>query len=293
MMLDHTLRNSKFKLIGIEKGGFKKTPTANIMVVAAGKTMTISLSELVKNRDIMDDLSNSEIESICRRHYWPEMMLTPHETKDRHENSWMVYATLTLLLFILFIVSNIAASKPVHLEYFDIVVTPGLFLYPFTFLIVDMLNECYGLRLAKRAILLAFISNGFIISLLYGTTFIPGIPGWALTTPYNEVIQQIFSVLIASSVSFLASEYINSHLLCKIKELTNSRFLFLRVFFSTLFAIVIDSFLFCFIAFSGSMESSDIINIVYIQIIVKILFALFNIFPAYGARALFRKYIIA
>ncbi|CAI8981958.1 queuosine precursor transporter [Pseudomonas zeae] len=82
------------------------------------------------------------------------------------------------------------------------------------------------MRLAKRAIFFAFVSNGLIITLLYGTTFLPGIPGWLLTTPYNEVIQQIFSVVVASSVSFLVSEYINSHLLCKIKELTNSCFLF-------------------------------------------------------------------
>ncbi|WP_414927264.1 hypothetical protein [Pseudomonas zeae] len=86
----------------------------------------------------MDDLNKKEIEKILQRYQSPAgEMQTVYETKDRNENTWLVYAALTVLLFILFIVSNIAASKPVYLESFDSVVTAGLFLYPFTFLIVD------------------------------------------------------------------------------------------------------------------------------------------------------------
>ncbi|MGH8395844.1 MAG: queuosine precursor transporter, partial [Pseudomonas sp.] len=102
---------------------------------------------------------------------------------------------------------------------------------------------------------------------------------------------QVSSVLIASSVSFLVSENINSYLLCKIKELTNSRYLFLRIFLSTFFAVIIDSFLFCFIAFYGAMQTSDILNMIYVQIAIKVCFAFFNILPAYGARSLFKRYI--
>lgn len=90
---------------------------------------------------------------------------------------------------------------------------------------------------------------------------------------------------------FLVSENINSYLLCKIKELTNSRYLFLRIFLSTFFAVIIDSFLFCFIAFYGAMQTSDILNMIYVQIAIKVCFAFFNILPAYGARSLFKRYI--
>ncbi|MNY47501.1 hypothetical protein D3C86_1827760 [compost metagenome] len=116
-------------------------------------------------------------------------------------------------------------------------------------------------------------------------------PDWKLNASYSEIVAQVSSVLLASSVSFLFSEYINSYLLCKIKELTNSRFLFLRVFFSTFFAVIIDSFLFCYIAFYGVMQNNEILNVVFAQIAVKMCFAVFNIFPAYGARSLFKKYV--
>jgi uncharacterized PurR-regulated membrane protein YhhQ (DUF165 family) len=63
------------------------------------------------------------------------------------------------------------------------------------------------------------------------------------------------------------------------------------VFFSTFFAVIIDSFIFCFIAFYGAMDNSDILNMVYVQIAIKLCFAVFNVLPAYGARSLFRKYV--
>jgi uncharacterized integral membrane protein (TIGR00697 family) len=130
-----------------------------------------------------------------------------------------------------------------------------------------------------------------MILLLSATSYLPGVPGWKLDMPYAQVISHVSSVLVASSVSFLFSEYVNSYLLCKIKELTNSRFLFLRVFFSTFFAVIIDSFIFCFIAFYGTMQNSDILDIVYIQIAIKMCFAVFNILPAYGVRSLFKRYM--
>jgi queuosine precursor transporter len=278
--------NSKYKLLGFENN----KNLAVIMVIATGKVIKIKLREVL-NSEIMDNLNKAEIKNLYKKFYSQGGALTAYDLNDRHENSWMIYIILNLLLFTFYIFTSIAATKPIYLESLDIIITPGTFLYPLTFLIVDLLNENFGLRLARKAILFAFASNAMIIILLYGSTFLPGLPGWKLDTPYNDVILHVSSVLVASSVSFLVSENINSYLLCKIKELTNSRFLFLRIFLSTLFAVIIDSFLFCYIAFYGAMQNSDILNMIYVQIAIKVCFAFFNILPAYGARSLFRRYI--
>lgn len=278
--------NSKYKLLGFEKS---KNLVA-IMVISTGKILKIKLNEVLRS-EIIDDLSKAELKDIYRKYYSGCTAPTTYEMNDRHERSWMVYVALNLLLFALYIFTNVAATKLVYIAPLDIVVTPGVFLYPLTFLVVDILNESYGLKLARRAILFAFASNAFIIILLSTTSYLPGLTGWKLDAPYSEVITHVSSVLVASCISFLFSEYINSYLLCKIKELTNSKFLFLRVFFSTFFAVIIDSFLFCFIAFYGTMQNTDILHIVYVQIAIKMCFAVFNILPAYGARSLFKKYI--
>jgi len=280
------IENSKYKLLGFENN----KNLAVIMIIDTGKVIKIKLSEVVKS-EIMDNLNKMEVKNLYKKFYSQGGTLTAYDLNDRNENSWMIYIILNLLLFTFYIFTSIAATKPIYLESLDIIITPGTFLYPLTFLIVDLLNENFGLRLARRAILFAFASNAMIIILLYASTFLPGLPGWKLDTPYNDVIIQVSSVLVASSVSFLVSENINSYLLCKIKELTNSRFLFLRIFLSTLFAVIIDSFVFCYIAFYGSMQNNDILNMIYVQIAIKVCFAFFNILPAYGARSLFKRYI--
>ncbi|WP_166358048.1 queuosine precursor transporter [Pseudomonas akapageensis] len=277
----------KYKLLGFESN----KSLAVFMVVSTGKIIKVKMAEVLKS-EIIDSLSKAEIKDVYRKYYSAGVALTTYEINDRHERSWMIYVALNLLLFALYIFTNVAATKLVHVERFDVVVTPGVFLYPLTFLIVDLLNESYGLRLARKAILFAFSSNALIIVLLSAASYLPGLPGWKLDEPYNEVVGHVSSVLVASSVSFVFSEYVNSYLLCKIKELTNSRFLFLRVFFSTCFAVIIDSFLFCYIAFYGLMQNGDILSMVYLQIAIKMCFALFNVLPAYGARSLFKRYVV-
>lgn len=278
--------NSRYKLLGFDNHKSRVI----VMVVATGKVIKVKLSELISS-EMMDDFNPAEVKTIHKKLYSQEGSVTAYDFKDRHERSWMMYVVLNLLLFTLYIFTSIAATKPIFLEWPGIVVTPGAFLYPLTFLVVDVLNESYGLRLARRAIFFAFVSNALIIAMLSVTTYLPGLSDWKLDEPYNQVIGHLSSVLIASLISFLVSEYVNTYLLCKIKELTNSRFLFLRVFLSTFIAVIIDSFLFCFLAFYGVMETSVILDMIVIQILIKVSFAFFNVFPAYGMRALLNKYM--
>lgn len=213
--------NSSYRLLGFEKSN----SLALVMVVSTGRIIKIKLAELMKS-EVMDNFNKVEIKDVYRKFYSGGSALTAYEIADRHERSWMTYVALNLMLFALYIFTNVAAAKLVYLEYFDIVVTPGVFLYPLTFLIVDLLNESYGLRLARRAIFFAFASNAFILVLLTVTGFLPGLPTWELDGSYNKVIGHVSSALVASSVSFLFSEYVNSYLLCKIRNLQVQGFFF-------------------------------------------------------------------
>jgi uncharacterized integral membrane protein (TIGR00697 family) len=278
--------NERYKLLGFENG----KGLAVVMVISTGKIFKIKLKELIGS-EIADDLNRMELKDIYRKFYSKGAVSTVYEVNDRHERSWMLFVLLNLMLFSLYVFTNVSAAKPIYLEVFDIVVTPGVFFYPLTFLVVDLLNEFYGLRLTRKAILFVLSSNVLIMLLLSASALLPGLPGWRLDAPYDEVVSHVSSALVASSVSFLLSEYVNSYLLCKIKELTSSRYLFLRVFLSTFFAVIIDSFIFCFIAFYGVMTNSEILSIVFVQIAIKVFFAFFNVLPAYGARSLFKRFV--
>ena len=278
--------NLKYKLLGFESG----KGLGVIMIVSTGKIMRVKLVELLRS-EVIDDFSPAEVKAVHKKFFSRQEVTTIYDLRDRNEQSWMIYLALTLILFALLMFSSIAATKLIVLQWMGIVVTPGTFLYSLTFLVIDILNEFYGLRLARRAILFVFLGNALVISMLNGIAYLPGLPGWELDSPYNKVVSHVFSVLIASLVAFVVSEYVNTYLLSKIKALTRSRFLFLRVFFSSFVAAIIDSLLFCFLAFYGVMETSALMNMLIVQIFIKVTFACVNVLPAYGARALFKRYV--
>ena len=101
----------KYKLLGFNS----PDKSANILIMTTGKVMKIDVKELEKS-ELIDDFSVHEIKSIYRKIYSTEKnQTTAYDFKDRHENSWLIYSFLILLLSVFYIFSNLAAAKPVYI----------------------------------------------------------------------------------------------------------------------------------------------------------------------------------
>ena len=279
--------NKKYKLTGFERSD---TITANVMVIATGKSMTIGLPEL-ESSTITDDFNRNELKALYRRLYCETDTVTSYELGDRHERSWYAYLVISLILTVVYILCTVSGVKPVHLPVFNFIIPPAIFFYPVSFILVDILNEFYGLKMARRTIFISFIANMLFVTGLWFTSTIPALPEWELSAAYTSFVNSIVSVLFASSVSYLVSENINSFLLCKIKELTNSRYLFIRVITSTVMASAIDSIIFCMLAFYNVLSMDIIKTMIASQFVIKLVYALVGVGPIYATRELFRRYI--
>ncbi|MBP2847830.1 MULTISPECIES: queuosine precursor transporter [Dickeya] len=281
--------NKKFKLLGFNHSG---ELSANIMVLSTGKMIHMDLKELVDS-EISDDLSRHELNALYKKLYAGKDITTAYDLSDRNERSWYAYLLITVMLSVIYIFSNVAGSKPIFIPSLNMVVPTAIFIYPFTFILVDILNEFYGLRLARRTIYVAFFSNVFFVISLWCTTLIPSLPEWELGKTYNGITESIMSVLVASSLAYLISENINAWVLHKIKIMTKSRYLFIRVITSTVTASAVDSVIFCTIAFYNVLSFDVIRTMILSQFLVKVVYAVLGVGPIYGTRRLFRKYIHA
>ncbi|WP_346826243.1 queuosine precursor transporter [Serratia inhibens] len=279
--------NQKFKLLGFTHHG---TIAANVMVLATGKTITLGLKELADS-EISEDLSRHELQALYRKLYSDDKVKTAYELGDRNERSWQAYLLISVALSVIYIFSTICGVKPIHIPVLDIITPPGVFIYPLTFLLVDILNEFYGLRLARRTIVISFIANLLFVLGLWGTALIPNLPGWEFGATYSGMVSSIVSVLLASSLAYFISENINSYLLCKIKALTHSKYLFLRVITSTVVASAFDSIIFCSIAFYGVLGWDIIKEMILAQFLIKVAYSIIGVGPIYLARSIFRNYI--
>ncbi|MEG3132844.1 queuosine precursor transporter [Rouxiella sp. T17] len=279
--------NTKYKLLGFNRND---EISANVMVLSTGKHINLKLKEL-DNSEISEDFNRHELKALYHRLYSDSQTITSYELGDRHERSWYAYLIITLFLSVICILCTVSGVKPIRLAGVDFVVPTGIFFYPLTFILIDILNEFYGLRMARRTILLSFIANLIFVTGLWATSLMPALAEWGLESAYKEFVNSIVSVLIASSASYLVSENVNSWLLCKIKELTNSRYLFIRVITSTVVASVIDSILFCTLAFYNVLSFEIIKTMIFSQFVIKLAYSILGVGPIYATRKLFRVYI--
>lgn len=147
------------------------------------------------------------------------------------------------------VVANIAALKPI--EVFGATVDAGNLVFPLSYLLGDVLTEVYGIRTARRVIVLGFACNLLAIGTFALAAAIPIAPGQ--TSGFDATIGPTGRVFVASLVAYLAGELTNASVLWRLKRATRDRFLWLRAIASTLVGEAIDTTLFVTLFFATQL----------------------------------------
>ncbi|MBL7836739.1 MAG: queuosine precursor transporter [Bacteroidetes bacterium] len=137
--------------------------------------------------------------------------------------------------------------------------TCGVILWPFVFVMTDIINEYYGKDGVKR---LSYIASGMIayafIVVFLAIQSVPA-PWWIesgveqqvpnMQNAYNKVFGQGLWIIIGSLVAFLFGQFVDVYVFHWIKKASGDKYLWLRSTGSTLVSQFIDSFIVLFIAF--------------------------------------------
>jgi uncharacterized integral membrane protein (TIGR00697 family) len=195
-----------------------------------------------------------------------------------------IYAVVVAVFCGLLLISNVAATKTITVVEGlptwlggGIYTDGGALLFPLTYIIGDVLAEVYGLRQARRAILV-----GFALAALASVTFLavgaapPG-PGYENQDAFNAVLGFVPRIVVASLAGYLAGQFLNAFVLVKIKERTSEHRMWARLVGSTVVGELADTLLFCFIAFVGvfpswgSLISYTVTGYIY-KVLVEVIF---------------------
>jgi hypothetical protein len=76
-------------------------------------------------------------------------------------------------------------------------------------------------------------------------------------------------IVLASITAFLCGTFVNSYVLAKMKIWTAGRWLWSRIVGSTLCGELVDSMIFYFVAFYGSMPPDHLVAIMFTQYVLK------------------------
>lgn len=180
----------------------------------------------------------------------------------------MVPATIASAAYIAFqMMADIASLRIVMLAGFS--VDAGTFVYPFTFTLRDLVHKTAGIRAARALIVTAAVLNLVMAGLFWLTSNMPADMTVGPQEAFGMVLSPIWRIVFASIIAEVVAEMIDTEGYRFWVEKITRKYQWARVLVSNSVSIPIDSVIFVWIAFGGTMPGEVVWSIFTSNVIVK------------------------
>jgi uncharacterized integral membrane protein (TIGR00697 family) len=184
----------------------------------------------------------------------------------------------------LFSLEKLFGMRPANFTLFgqsglSFTLTCGVLLWPFEFVMTDIVNEYYGPKAVRRISYTAVILISYAFLMYFLSIAIPPADVWLASSAKQGVpnIQDAFSaifgqgmmIIVGSLVAFLVSQIVDVTVFHQIKKRTGHKHLWLRATGSTLVSQLVDSYIVLFIAFSQYFTWQQILAVGMMNYIYK------------------------
>jgi len=171
------------------------------------------------------------------------------------------------------IFANILSTKITILPFINLAVDGGTIIYPLTFTLRDFVHKTCGKNNARQIVIIAASLNALMFALFWLVGKMPADPTWQFQEAYENILLPVGRIVMASIIAQIISELIDTEIFSIIYKKTND---LLAVFFSNLVALLIDSFIFGFIAFLGSLPLTTVLQIILANILIKLIISILS-----------------
>lgn len=180
-----------------------------------------------------------------------------------------IYPTLVALFVAIFLISNITATKGVELG--PLITDGAFFLFPISYVIGDVLAECFGLKATRRAIWTGFGVTILAVAAFYVAVWLPPASFYEGQSSFESVLGLVPQIVLASLTGYLVGQLLNSYVLVAIKRRTGEKSLWARLIGSTIIGQFVDTLIFCVIAAPviGISTPSGLVNYVIVGFLWK------------------------
>ena len=196
-----------------------------------------------------------------------------------------LYAVFIAVYAIIYFASNLTGSTLIYLgsigNVYTFIVPAAIFIYSFTFIIDAIITEVYNISVARRIYTIVAFSSLVIMAIIYGLSYLPAYGTNYLRYFFSDE-NNVFRIFIASLLSFILSQYINTTIISRIKYKKYKKYgiqhggsrkkIITRFIIASMITTLVDSIIFCFIAFAFKYPILIIIQIVIAQYVVKVSF---------------------
>jgi len=146
----------------------------------------------------------------------------------------------------------------------------GVLFFPISYFFGDVLTEVYGYGRDRRCVWSGFAALAFASLMAAVIVKLPPADFWKSNEPAVEAIfGQTPRIAAASMIAFWCGSFVNSYVLAKMKILTRGRWLWTRTIGSTACGELVDSTLFCTLAFAGVYSLKYLVALIVTQYLIK------------------------
>jgi len=162
--------------------------------------------------------------------------------------------------------ANVLSTKIAILPFLNLAIDGGTVIYPLTFTLRDFVHKTHGKRDARQVIVIAAALNAVMFGLFWLVGKMTPDPTWQFQQAYEKILLPVGRIVLASIIAQVISELIDTEIFSIVYKKLNDTS---AVFVSNSISLVLDSFIFSFIAFMGALPFVTVLQIVVSSILIK------------------------
>lgn len=172
-----------------------------------------------------------------------------------------------ILFAVCLIIANIVEQKLIQLG--PIEATAGLLIFPFSYILNDVISEVWGYHKARLIIWMGFFANFLAVVVFQLSIALPPSVHFLHAEEFNTVLGSTLRITLASFIAFLIGSFLNAYVMSRMKVLQKGRNFSLRAVLSTIVGEGADSLFFFSLAFVGIVPFKDLAILILTQALMK------------------------
>lgn len=197
-------------------------------------------------------------------------------TSDQGKNKLLSIAILVSVFYVAAqMLADIGSLRIVFIAGFSI--DAGTFIYPLTFTLRDMVHKVAGIKIARMLILAAAGINLLMALFFKIVAILPPDMTVGLQSEFAMVLSPVWRIVGASILAEVIGELIDTEGYRFWVEKVTRKYHWARVLVSNAVSIPIDSLIFSYLAFWGTMPPGVVLSIFFSNMIIKGLTTLISI----------------
>lgn len=211
---------------------------------------------------IVDDFSPKDRKMILSSY-----TLSP--TTERKQ--FNIYACLLSLLITTLLIA--IPLSPFKISIFSSLQPAGILFFPFSFAILDTINEFFGRKHACFTVYMVAVMLLFAAMMIFISLHLD-FPSKKINALHQAIYENLPKLLLINCICLLIADNTNNFVFSKLKHLCNGRYLALRCLISTVIGQFLYSLIWISLFFNSKLQTPALINYIIDNYAFKLVYSL-------------------